>query len=136
MVKKKEVGKICLRCSKKIDTNKDHHVLIGTYHISPNNPTDEVYFHFLCFYEWFQEKVMSASKNQIQTMREQSMKILQSPMIQEILSRVQGSGQLMTMVQTPLDTPKPNRVKLIAEKIQNDRGKRAKKRGRKPKTKM
>lgn len=48
-------SKPCKRCDKKIKTKKEKYVAWGTY--DGKKVLEEVYFHFQCFLDWFNESV-------------------------------------------------------------------------------
>lgn len=56
--------KICSFCQNDINLDIDKFVLLGTYH--GTNILDESYFHFQCFQEWYNSKVVEKTKNTIQ----------------------------------------------------------------------
>jgi len=56
--------KICSYCQKEIDLENEKHVLLGTYR--GENILDESYFHFQCFQDWYNSKIIEKTKNTIQ----------------------------------------------------------------------
>jgi len=124
MVKRKEEEKICFVCSEIVNKKKDHHVLLGTYNRAIGND-EELYFHFQCFTDWFMEKVSNRAKGMVSQMRDQAIKVMESPMIRGMLSQIKGSDQLVSMLNTPLQI-KETRVVKIKEKIDDGRKKRRK----------
>ena len=59
-----EKEKICNFCQNDINLEKDKFVLLGTYH--GDNVLDESYFHWKCFNEWYNSKIIEKTKNTIQ----------------------------------------------------------------------
>jgi hypothetical protein len=132
MVFKKEGEKHCNFCSKKIFLKKDHFVLIGTYNRT-QKPDDEQFFHFQCFVDYWNVAVTRKAKLITANMQKQALQLFNNPMIRGLLSQIQGSDQLFSMLSTPLSEKKINYVKRVSQKIQNDR---TKKRSAKRKAKM
>jgi len=56
--------KICNFCQKEINLEKEKYVLLGTY--NGDNILDESYFHFKCFQEWYNSRVVEKTKHTIQ----------------------------------------------------------------------
>jgi hypothetical protein len=121
-VKKKSM-KICMRCSKFINLKKDHYVLIATCN-RKTSPDDYSYFHFQCFVDWFNMKVMNKMKAQIQFMQDKAVKLFESSPLAPLLAQVQGSDMAMKMLKLPLGDIKIPKEKVILQ-IQNDRKKRS-----------
>jgi hypothetical protein len=129
MAKRKEGEKICFKCSKYIDTNKgrDHYVLLGTYNRS--HSADEVcYFHFQCWVEWFMRKVNDRARMQVQGMQKMAVQLTQHPLIKNALSQIQGGDQILSMLNIPLSEKRIDNIKIVVDKIQDGRKKRAKRR--------
>ena len=59
-----EKEKICNFCQNDINLEKDKFVLLGIYR--GENVLDESYFHFQCFHEWYNSKIIEKTKNTIQ----------------------------------------------------------------------
>jgi hypothetical protein len=95
MVKKRE----CYSC-KKIIKNKDKQVELSTFKNGKN--IQRVNWHFQCWYDYFNSKVMEKAKNQVQNVQQQAVKIFDSPMMQHLLQQVQGSEVAIKMLKTPL----------------------------------
>jgi hypothetical protein len=55
--------KLCEYCHKTIDLKKEKYVLLGTY--DKKKPLAEPYFHFNCFYVWYNGKVKEKAQNEI-----------------------------------------------------------------------
>lgn len=68
--------KDCFYCKQKIDLDKDKYVLLGTYNNTGKKKTNEDYFHFQCFTDWFTNKVTE----RISIAQEQAMGVLSSAM--------------------------------------------------------
>lgn len=56
--------KLCNFCNKEINLDKEKYVLLGTY--ENKKVLSEPYFHFNCFYIWYNKKVQEKAQNQIQ----------------------------------------------------------------------
>lgn len=130
---KKEGTKNCEFCSKKISLkDKDEQfVLLGTYN-RVQKPDDETYFHFTCFVDWFNQRVKQKAENNVKMMQEKAMSLFNNPMIKGVLSQISGSGNVLSMLSTPLETdiPKIEVINKISEKIKDDRKKRSGKKGK------
>ena len=133
---KKEGEKTCLQCSNKISLAKDNFVLIGTYN-RVSSPDDEQFFHFTCFVEWYNQRVQEKVRNQVKFMQQKALQVFNNPTIQGVLSKIAGSEQLASMLNINLDVPtKVNYIKRVkkvtaeevAQKIQDDRARKNKKR--------
>lgn len=129
---KKEGYKHCAFCGKKISLKKDYFVLVGTYN-RISKPDDDQYFHFTCWVDYFNNRVTQRAKDQVARMQEQALKLMHHPAIAGMLSQIQGSDQVLSMLQTPLNVEKINLVTKVSDKIQNDRKKREKSKSRKSK---
>ena len=122
---KKEGTKHCMYCSKNISLKDEQFVLIGTYN-RVQKPDDEQYFHFTCFVDWFNQKVKQKAENNVKMMQGKAMELFNNPMIKGMLSQIQGSGNVLSMLSTPLeiDIPKIDVVNKISEKIKDERTKK------------
>jgi hypothetical protein len=128
---KKEGTKTCLFCSKKISLKKDNFVLVATCN-RVSKPDDEAYFHFVCWVDYFNQCVLNKARNNIRMIQSKAMELFNNPVMKGLLSQIQGSGQIMSMLQMPLqERADPVLVSKISQKIQNDRKKRSAKK-RKP----
>jgi len=125
---KKEGEKTCTRCFKKINLKKDNFVLIGTYNRVAGKD-QENFFHFVCFVDWYNQKVMEKARNSVQFMQQKAMQLFNNPVMKSMLSQIAGSEQVLGMLQTPLDEHVTivSKDKIIKQ-IQNDRKKRSAKR--------
>lgn len=139
MAKKKEIKKgkkNCMFCSKKInlDDKEQQYVLLGTYN-RIKKPDDEQYFHFVCFVDWFNQRVLEKAKNNVKAMQEKAMGLFNHPIIKGVLSQIQGSGNILSMLNTPLEEQYVEvHPDTVARKIDDDRNR--KKRGKGKKAKM
>jgi len=138
---KKEGIKICTKCFKKINLKTDKFVFIGTYN-SVGGKDVENFFHFVCFVDWYNQKVIEKARNSVQFMQQKAMQLFNNPVMKSMLSQITGSEQVLRMLQTPLEkknedhycyhVENPEKRKMLKEqikkKIQNDRKKRRKKR--------
>ena len=118
----------CFVCSKPIDTTTDHYVQLSTYNRS-HSPDDHAFFHFSCWTEYFNQRVINKMKVQINAMQNRAMQIFNNPMIKGLLSQVQGSEQALKMLEKPLLSSDDDRIILVSKsevkkKIQNDRRKK------------
>lgn len=130
MAKRKEGERICYQCSKYIDTGKkkDHYVCLGTYNRS-HSADEECFFHFQCWVEYFMKRVIDRSRMQVKGMQEMAIKLTKHPVIRNALSQIRGGDQVLSMLNMPLNES-VNQVKLVADKIQNDRRKKRTKRSK------
>lgn len=55
--------KKCFACKKAIDTEKDKYVLLGTYNGTGKAKKDEKFYHFQCFVDWFNQKLVDRISN-------------------------------------------------------------------------
>jgi len=55
--------KICVFCQNIINLDKEKYVLLGTY--NGLKVMDESYFHFQCFQQWYNARVVEKTKNTI-----------------------------------------------------------------------
>jgi hypothetical protein len=132
MVKKRTGKKIekrldkwhCISCSKSISPTEKQVVVITKV---DGKHIEESYFHFQCWIDYFNERVSLKAKANVGEMQEQVMSLLKSPMIAGILSQVQGSGSLMSMLNMPLSNEKTILKNRVKKKIENGRKKRGKK---------
>jgi hypothetical protein len=122
---KKEGYKHCSFCAKRIFLKKDHFVLVGTYNRT-QKPDDDQYFHFICWVDYFNDCVTRKAKQNVARMQEQALKLMHHPAIAGVLSQIQGSDQILSMLQTPLNVENIDLVSKVSDKIQNGRKKRAK----------
>ena len=114
---KKEGTKHCMFCSKKINLKKDQFVLIGTYN-RVQKPDDEQYFHFVCWVDYFNKCVLNKAKANVQKMQELAMGLFNNPMIKNILSQVQGSGNILSMLSLPIQVNERNPQDVLFDKVQ------------------
>jgi hypothetical protein len=127
---KKEGSKHCAVCKKKISLNKNHFILVGTYN-RETKPDDEVFFHFQCWVEYFNKRVNERARQNVMGIQEKALKILENPEIKSILSQIQGSDQLVGMLQTPLQKEHfelyhKQKIQKLKKIMNNDRKKRRK----------
>lgn len=128
---KKEGKKHCLFCSNKIDLKKDNFVLVGTYN-RVSKPNDEQYFHFLCWVDYFNQCVLNTARANVKFMQGKAMQLFNSPVMKSLLSQIQGSEQVLNMLQIPLEEKtSTNFIKKISDKIQNVRKRKTKRKSRK-----
>lgn len=120
MVDKKKRKK-CFVCKEFVDLKKDHYVLIGTYNRSVHKDQED-YFHFNCFCEWFNKRVIEKSEQQLQFMQEKVLTLINNPLIKSLLKQVQGSDALISVASTNLK--KKSNVEKVKKKINNDRSKK------------
>jgi hypothetical protein len=64
--------KKCLVCTKDINLDKDKYVLLGTYNGLKKSKKSEDYFHFSCWIDYFNQKII----DRIAFGQDQAMKIL------------------------------------------------------------
>lgn len=134
MKKRKEkriIGKYCVECGKFIDTKKDHYVQLNTLNRSISS--DEYNnFHFQCFGDYFNQRVENKMRANIQFMQERAMSLFNSPVIKEILSKINGSQIALNMVSLPLNKQKKyDKLKTEIRKKFKNNGKREKNRRKK-----
>jgi hypothetical protein len=123
VVKNKSNKWHCLNCSKYISPNEKQVTVITK---DNGKVVEEVYFHFPCWIKYFNDRVSLVAKANIQKMQEQVMTLVNNPMISGILSQVQGSGSLMSMLNLPLSVDKVVSKNVVKRKIENGRKKRGK----------
>jgi len=129
----KEESKICSFCSKRIFLKRDNFVLLGTYN-RVSKPDDEAFFHFQCFVEWYNNKVLEKSRNTVKMMQQKALGLFNSPMIQNVLAGTVGGDALRNMLNKDLsEESKVTFIKRVSDKIKDDR---KQKRAKKRKTKM
>lgn len=136
----KKGKKHCMFCSKEIDLDdkEQQYVLIGTYN-RVQKPDDEQYFHFTCFCDWFNKKVLEKAQKNVKAMQEKAMGLFNNPMIKGVLSQIQGSGNVLSMLSTPLGEDKTEEITTnisvdeVKKKINDGRKKRS---GKKRETKV
>ena len=119
---KKEGTKHCSFCLKQINLKKDKFVLVGAYN-RVEKPNDEAYFHFQCWVDFFNQRVLQKTRANIQFMQQKAMALFNNPMIKSMLSQIGGSDQLFSMLSTPLQEQEktdPVLIKKVLEKINND----------------
>ncbi len=73
--------KICERCKKMIDLNKDLHASLGTH--EGKKTLQMVYFHFNCWKAHFEEKTRQKAENIVKTMQERI-----TPMAKQMIEKV------------------------------------------------
>ena len=136
MVKIKNGFKECNNnCYKPIDLKKDKYVLVGTYNINNSLKSDETYWHFSCWSEYFNNCVLKKAKANVQLLQSKALKILDNPMIKGAMAKISGGDQIVEMLNTDLDSKEKdvNFIKKVEKKIEDDR---TKKTGKKRKVKM
>lgn len=129
MVKRKR----CKQCGESI-IPKDHQVILITKR--DGKILEEVYFHINCWRDYFSISVTNKAKQTVAMMQKQAQGIFENPMIKNVLSQVQGTEQLLGMLNTPLDE-KPTEEYILKndlkEKIKNlNKSKVKKKKNGKP----
>lgn len=48
----------CLNCGNSIDIEKEKYVLVGTYNGTGKSQKDEQFFHFQCWIDFFNQKII------------------------------------------------------------------------------
>ena len=105
----------CLHCKKLIFLKNDNYVLVGTYN-RKTKPSDEQFFHFFCWIDYFNLCVLKKAKANVQRMQEMALKIAKSPMIQNALSQIQGGDQILSMLNTDLSDTESFMIKKFNKK--------------------
>ncbi|RPI66559.1 MAG: hypothetical protein EHM47_16440 [Ignavibacteriales bacterium] len=112
--KKKQEDILCLKCLGKIDTAKEKYVRVSTINLK-NSPDSHSYFHFSCYIDYFNEKVLNKANEIIQTMQQKAIQMA-APMI----AMIKG-------IMPSLDEEQPiTIVSKIKTKIEDDRRKNSK----------
>lgn len=121
----KEKKNICLQCSEKIDP-KEHSVCISTYNRfdgeKGNLPDDHTWFHFYCFVDYWNERAEKKARAQVQYLQSKALEVFNNPEIRSILSKIKGTDNIFTMLNTDL-SEKPVPLEKVLEKLRNDRRK-------------
>lgn len=118
----------CYKCKKRV-SKKDHYVKISTLNRPNKKPDDHVFFHFSCWKDFFNESVTNKARKEVEAMRTIAVKLMDHPMLRNILSSFGGDQILQQMLGTPLVKPEIVTIvnkKEIAKQIDNDRKKREK----------
>jgi len=88
-VVKKETEKECYHCKRMINLKRDKYVVLSTINIE-KQPDEHNYYHFQCWINYFNSKVIETAKNNVMKMQEQ---VMNSPMIKSMLKGIQGLTQ-------------------------------------------
>ena len=92
--------RVCNHCEKLIDLEKDKYILLGTY--TGKDVDDESYYHFKCFVEWYNKKVLEKAKNNTSKIQEKMKELIANPQIAGILGNVGGIDKIKDMLNTNL----------------------------------
>jgi len=119
----------CCKCLGVIDLNEDKYVLLGTYNNFIEPKKEECFYHFNCFVDFWNDAVYRKMKIILEDARDRLMIILNNPEIKEALSQIQGSNQLLSMLQLNLQQEKTEEenVKLKNEEKKNEKKRKNKK---------
>jgi hypothetical protein len=79
---------------------RDHQVILITK--KDLKTTEEVYFHINCWKDYFNKSVINKAKENVSKIQKQVGGILNSPMIRNVLSQVQGTEQLIQLSENPM----------------------------------
>lgn len=66
----------CKRCLHAIDLEKQKYVLIGTY--EKKKTLEEIYYHWICFLEWYEGQVKLKAENIVKDMQEKAVNMVGS----------------------------------------------------------
>lgn len=116
--------KICHTCKKGINLKIDHYVQLSTMN-RKKSPDDHAFFHFQCFVDYINKKVEDKAREQVKMMQQKALQVFDHPIMRDLLSKVQGSDGVMTMLQTPLISKSSILKKKVEDKLTNDRRKRS-----------
>jgi hypothetical protein len=120
--------KTCLNCKKRINLKTDKYTFISTCK-RETMPDHHAYFHWTCWKDYFDQRVLMKSKETIQQMQQQAIQMFNNPLIQNLFSQFQGSELFEDILKTPMSSPvviiSKNKVE---DKIENDRRKKGKER--------
>lgn len=93
--KKNMLKKDCEYCKKKI-SEFDKYVLLGTY-LKPDLK-EETYFHFLCFRNWFENKVKENAQSKVKGMQSKAQDLLENLGGSGFMSNVLGVDKIKKML--------------------------------------
>lgn len=116
----KQKSVVCENCGQTINTKSDNYVAVSTFN-RVSKPNHHAYFHFTCWVDYFNERVMRKSKDMVSFMRNQALQVANSPLILEALREVPNFDQVLKMLNIPL-TDKEN----VEQNLKNGRTKRRK----------
>jgi len=102
----------CENCDNEV-FELDHAILITT--TNKGRITQEVVFHIDCWKEYFEKAVLKKSKQRVASVQKKVMGLMENPIVKSMLSNVDGIGNIMSMLQTPLSEDAVDKVK---EKIE------------------
>lgn len=120
-------GKPCLECGGFINPKLHKYVELSTFNCQ-NIPDEHAFFHFNCWTYYFNKRVENRMKLNMQFMQDRVMSLMDTPLIKQVLSQVQGSDIALNMLKLPLKTD--NLKNKIISKLKKH-GKRAKSRRKK-----
>lgn len=92
----------CDFCSKMINLQKDNYVCVSTINRA-TKPDDYVYFHFVCWVDYFNERAKDKARIIIEQMREKMKIIISSPMFRDALREIPNFDNVVQLLETPLE---------------------------------
>lgn len=117
--------KKCVHCNKDVNTSSDKFVTLRTF--TGKVIIEDAYFHFKCWKDFYNGKVLEKSKNIVNNIRTMTQNLISEPNISELLNKVGGIDTLKNMLNTDLGKidKEVDKSKSIAKKImrKNDNGK-------------
>lgn len=135
-MEKKSGYKNCEYCNNSIKINKDKFVLLGTY--TGEDTEEESYFHFDCFVEWYNKRVLEKAKTQVRGFQQKAHALFSKLAGSGVLSNIAGMDNLQRMLSTDLGEKEVGEfedgVPTVDEMFGGDPKKKKKKTKKKPKT--
>lgn len=120
---KQEKKQICFECSKYINP-KEHIVCLSTYNRflgKEKLEDDHTWFHFQCFVDNFNKNVQRKSRQQVQFLQSKALEVFSNPEIRHLLSRIKGTENLFSMLNTDLTEKVVPKEKVLQKLKKNGR---------------
>ena len=118
----------CLNCGQPVNLKKDKYVLLGTFNRGNGLPDEKLYFHFICWIDYFNKCVLNKSRATVQGMQQQAIQLFNAPMIQKFIGGTKIADALNGMLNRDLNEKQsfiiPKRT--VQEKIEDDRNRKNK----------